>query len=103
MLETIRSKDLQKVKQEIASFRRKLKIAQNDLIRAYEIAKPSPAESDTRTLELKEKRFRIMKRRLAEMEANLRALQEGQNPVKVEAWKVRRPSTESKLMMFCEA
>jgi hypothetical protein len=45
-----------------------------------------------------------MKKRLAGMEESLRAIQEGnQEPEKVEPWKVRRPSTESKLIMFCEA
>lgn len=104
MLETIRSKDIQKAKQEIAAFKRKLKIAQNDLIRAFEISKPSPTESDSYVLEQKEKRYQCMKKRLAEMEASLRALQEGSfEPAKVKPWKASRPSTESRLFAFVEA
>jgi hypothetical protein len=44
-----------------------------------------------------------MKKRLTEMENNLQALQEGKEPLKIQAWKIRGPSTESRLLMFCEA
>ena len=44
-----------------------------------------------------------MKRHLTGMEESLRALQEGTTePVKVKPWKIARPSTESRLINFCE-
>ena len=99
----IRAKNLQNAKKEIEAFKRKVKQAQKDIFRAYELAKPSPTEGESRALEQKEKRFRTMKKKLSEMEESLKVLQEGKEPVKVAAWKFRRPSTETSLIAFCEA
>lgn len=100
-----RSKDLQKVRKDVESFRRKLKIAQNRLYRSWDIARTAPLDDNTyEILEQKERHFRAMKRRLTDMEENLRALRDGKiEPVKVKPWMVERPTTESHLMYFCEA
>ena len=92
------------MKKEIEDFRRKLKQAQKDMYRAWEIARAAPlTRSVHSSLEQKQRHFRSMKKRLAEMEENLKVLQEGNEIVRVEPWKVSRPANESKLIMFCEA
>lgn len=98
-----KSNSINKAKQEIAAFKRKLKIVQNDLIRAFEIAKPSPTEREAYVLEQKEKRYQCMKKRLAEMESNLKVLQGEREPERIKPWTVRRPTNESFLLAFVEA
>ncbi|MFA7171034.1 MAG: hypothetical protein WC180_03505 [Candidatus Paceibacterota bacterium] len=98
-----KSNSINKAKQEITAFKRKLKIVQNDLIRAFEIAKPSPTESESYVLEQKEKRYQCMKKRLAEMERNLKVLQGEREPERIKPWTVRRPANESFLLAFVEA
>lgn len=100
-----RSKDLQKVRKDVEKLRRKLKIAQSRLYRSWDIARTAPLDDNVHAvLERKERHFRAMKRRLTDMEENLRALREGKiERVKMKPWMVERPTTESHLMYFCEA
>lgn len=99
----LRNKEIQNVKKEIENFNRKLKIAQNDLIKTYEFAKPSPTQTELETIDRKEKRYRVMRKQLREMEEKLRALQEGKEPERIKPWTIKRPSNESFLLYFVEA
>lgn len=100
-----RTRDVRKVKTDVNRLKRQLKIAQNRLFLSWDIARTTALDINTvAILEQKEKHFRAMKRRLAGMEANLKALQEGSTePVKVKPWKIERPSTEARLFAFVEA
>lgn len=100
-----RSSDIRKVRNDVESLRRQLKIAQNRLFRSWDIARTTTLDINTfAILEKKERHFRSMKRRLSGMQERLRSLQEGnQEPEKPRAWQIRRPSTESTLIMFCGA
>lgn len=100
-----RSRDVKRVRNDVESLRRQLKIAQNRLFRSWDVARTTALDINAfAILEQKERHFRAMKRRLAGMEERLRTLQEGIfEPVKVKPWKASRPSTESRLIYFCEA
>lgn len=87
-----------RVKQEINDIRRSLKIAQNDIIRACQFSK----DSRPGVLEMKERRYRTMRRKLSELQEGLNSMLEGQEPEQVHTRKLRRPSNESRLSMFCE-
>ena len=101
----VRGKEIRKFSNDVSRLKRQLKIAQNRLFRSWDLARTTSFDINTfAILEQKERHFRSMKRRLAGMEASLQALQEGDpEPVKVKAWKVPRPSTESRLFAFVEA
>ena len=100
----IRSKDIQTAKKEIASFRRKVKTTQADIIRTWEITRSAPiTENEYLTLEQKEKRFRLLKRKLADMEQHIQAMQEGQEPERVKVRTVSRPGNESFILAFVGA
>lgn len=100
-----RTRDVRKIRTDVNSFKRQLKIAQNRLFRSWDIARTTSFDINTfAILEQKERHFRAMKRRLADMEANLQAMQDGSlEPVKEKPWKVPRPSTESRLFSFVGA
>ena len=100
-----RTRDVRKIRTDVNSFKRQLKIAQNRLFRSWDIARTTTFDINTfAILEQKERHFRAMKRRLTGMEESLRALQEGSpETVKVKPWKIERPSTESRLFAFVEA
>jgi len=96
----IRNETIQKAKKEIASFRKQLKTVEKDIIKTGELVlngKYSPEAADR-----KERHFRAMKRKLSEMQNNLKALQEGQEPEKTQGRNLRRPANESRLTFFCE-
>lgn len=96
----IRKENVQKVKQEINDIRRALRTTQKDITLACELVKLGKFNPDT--LVKKEKRFRTMRRKLSELQEILNSMLEGQEPVKVETRRIRRPSTESRLTCFCE-
>lgn len=99
----IRKDTIQRVKQEISDIKRQLKTVQNDLVRAWNIAKTAPInESEYYVLEEKEKRFRSLKRRYETMQNNLNRMLEGQEPEKIQGRNLRRPANESRLTFFCE-
>lgn len=99
------ARNASKEKTKVQKFRKQLKIAQNRLFRSWDIARTAPLDDNIHAiLERKETHFRSMKKRLAGMEESLRALQEGiPEPVKVKPWKIERPTTESRLINYCEA
>ena len=101
----VRSGNTIQEKTEVQKFRKQLKIAQNRLFRSWDIARTAPIDDDTHMiLERKERHFRAMKKRLADMEETLRARQEGRyEPIRVKPWETERPTTESRLIDFCEA
>lgn len=96
----LRKDSIQRVKQEINDIKRSLATAQNDLIQSCELARSGKYHPGV--LEQKEKRFRTMRRKLSELQESLNSMLEGQEPVKVETRRIRRPSTEARLTMFCE-
>lgn len=100
-----RSRDIRKVRNDVESLRRQIKIAQNRLFRSWNVAWATTLDLNVfAIMEQKERHFRSMKKRLAGMEERLRALREGnQEPIRVKPWKVSRPSAESRLIYFCEA
>lgn len=100
-----RSRNIRNVRNDVDRFKRQLKIAQNRLFRSWDIARTTTFDVNTfAILEQKERHFRAMKRRLADMEASLQAMQDGSlEPVKEKPWKVPRPSTESRLFSFVGA
>ncbi len=99
------ARNASKEKTKVQKFRKQLKIAQNRLFRSWDIARTAPLDDNIHAiLERKETHFRSMKKRLAGMEESLRALQEGSyEPVRVKPWANERPTTESRLIDFCEA
>jgi len=101
----VRGKDVRKIRTDVNRLKRQLKIAQNRLFRSWDIARTTTFDINTfAILEQKERHFRSMKRRLTGMEDSLKALQEGSTePIRVKPWKITRPSTESRLINFCEA
>lgn len=99
----IRNDTIQRAKQELNSIRRQLKTMQNDLQRAWDIARSAPiTDSEFHVLEQKEKRFRSLKRRLEAMQDDLYSMLEGQEPEKIQGRNLRRPANESRLTFFCE-
>lgn len=94
----IRKDTIQRVKQEINDIKRSLKIAQNDIIRACQLSK----DSRPGVLEMKEKRYRTMRRKLSELQESLNSMLEGQEPEKIQGRNLRRPANESRLTRFCE-
>lgn len=99
----MRGKDVRKFRTDVDHFRKQLKVVEKDLIQTFETWKAYP-ESSFEVLRKKEKRYRSQKKKLAEMQTGLQALQDGSlEPVRVKPWKITRPSTESRLINFCEA
>jgi hypothetical protein len=97
----IREKDIQKAKKEIDTFKRRKKTLEKDLIQILETCQTCP-DLPRETLERKEMYFWSLKKRLLEMEENLKVLNGEREPEKIKPWKVRRPSDELNLMIFCK-
>jgi len=97
----IRRDNTHKVKQEINEIRRTIRTTQAEITRACELVKLGKFNPEF--LEKREKRFRTLRRKLSELQEDLNALQEGQEPVRIHERELRRPSAEARLIMFCEA
>lgn len=95
----IREKDIKKAKKEIDTFKRRKKTLEKDLIQILETCHTCP-DLTLETLERKEMYFWSIKKRLLEMEENLKVLKGEREPEKIKPCKVRRPSNELTLMVF---
>jgi len=97
----IRNETIKKAKKEITAFRRQLKTVEKDIIKTGELV--LNGRYNPEAAERKERHFRAMKRKLAEMQARINDLVEGKEPVKVKPWKVSRPVNECFILSPVEA
>lgn len=97
----MRRNNIQKLKHEIDTLRRHIKTTEKDILKACEIARVYP-ESSPEALERQEKHFRTLRRKLSQLQESLNSMLEGQEPDQIHVRKLRRPSNESRLSMFCE-